>query len=254
MNTHKLKQIFTGLAKSIGEFQDTLNSEENQTRERVTSLPAIVGGAFLAPEVAAARTQALLDLIEITQPDGVWSVSSVDDIVSDFVERLVNVPRDKRRDANRAEVDEVLKRFGQSPSNWIVDCLVYGIHQDCAGVKFGDVLFVSEEMSKGLDTARDPTFPTGIQMFGRLATNAIDEESAIQRARNILDEHLMILNALCSGGAPSWIQVSRTDHMRRSYSAHRIGTTLDSMGSIQAYGPNLRVPLMRHELDGLILP
>src|SRR5580704_7323797 len=41
----------------------------------------------------------------------------------------------------------------------------------------------------------------GTQVFARIETEAINDESAILRASSILDEHLMILNALRAGSA-----------------------------------------------------
>ncbi len=249
MNVNKIKQIFQVLANSIAAYQ---NADLSST-ERLRGTPKIVGGELMAPEIVAAGSIALHEIVAMTDAEGVWSASSVDDIVWGFITRILKVPGDNRKDAAvRTEVEAMLERFQENPSHWIVDRMVYGIHQDCAGVTFGNIQFVTEDMSNVPGTKHHGGFPKGIQMFGRLDTIAIDEESALQRAANILDEHLMILNALCSAGTSSWIQVSRADYTGRLYSAHRVGPSRDLMGNVEAAVENVRIPLVRRELDELL--
>jgi hypothetical protein len=62
----------------------------------------------------------------------------------------------------------------------------------------------------------------------------------------------MILNALCSFGSPSFIRVSRVNHIDRTYSVHRIGKSADSMGSMGFQGINTRMLLMRAELEQVV--
>jgi hypothetical protein len=251
MNLGKIKQIFERLAKAISEIEDTPAPVEDDFTSEVPSLPTIRWGAVQSPRVVQVCGEARHELTEITDPEGVWSRSSVDDAVWNFTREIFDLPPGERQAGIRDAVADLVKRFGQEPSSWVVDFLVYGLHESCAGLNFGSVRFFKEEIDETV-MANFAGFPRGTQAFARLETKAIDEESAIERAGNILDEHLMILNALCSQEMPSWIQVSRGDNMRPFYYANRVGRAEDSMETMRAYGHNRRIPLMGTDLDAVV--
>jgi len=127
--------------------------------------------------------------------------------------------------------------------------MVFGLHETCDGVRFGRLKFLKVDPHK-FDYARinHPEFPKGAQMLARVSVDAVAEVSATERAEEVIDEHLMILNALCTVGVPSLIQVSRTDHVRASFSGKRIGKTVSGMAKLECYGHNRRMPLMGAEL------
>ena len=153
--------------------------------------------------VAEACSQALDDITKMTEPDGLWSRLSVDEVVWAFARSVMDLAPEQRKDGVRAAIEKASERFRQDPSTWVVDILVYGIHVSCAGLTFGKILFLGEDMGKADLAVSFPDFPTGAQIFARMETEAIDDESALLRAYKILDEHLMILNALCSQEVPS---------------------------------------------------
>jgi hypothetical protein len=121
--------------------------------------------------------------------------------VWDFTERISELPLAQLEVGRRVAITEAVKRFNEQPSAWTVDLLTYGLHENSAGADFGRILFLVEDTNKWPELATCvPGFPMGIRMFARLDTTAVDEQSAIRRAETILDEHLMVLNALCSEG------------------------------------------------------
>jgi hypothetical protein len=84
-----------------------------------------------------------------------------------------------------------------------------------------------------------------------LETIAVDKSSAIERAASTLDEHLMIINALCADRVPSTIQVSRTNQMQLDYSATRVAGGQSDAGictSVQ----HRRSPLAGHEFRSVV--
>jgi hypothetical protein len=202
MNAGTVKQILVGLAKKITDIQDAPSPEERQSK-LPASLPTIRGGAIMPQRVAEACSQALDDITKMTEPEGMWSRLSVDEVVWDFARSVMDLAPEQPKDGIRAAIEKASERFRQDPSTWVVDILVYGIHVSCAGLTFGKILFLGEDMGKADLAVSFPDFPTGAQIFARMETEAIDDESALLRAYKILDEHLMILNALCSQEVPS---------------------------------------------------
>jgi len=253
MNTARIKAIFERLAKEVCEIQDDPVTSTRDSETAFSHLPTIRGGEIQPPKLVEACGQALHEIALITEPEGIWSRSTVDDAVWEFSANIVDLATDRRQAGIRDAIANVVKRFAEEPSAWTVDVFVYGLHESCAGLNFGKLEFLTEEIGKLPDGAVSfQDFPAGNQIFARLTTQAINEESVIERAGGIIDEHLMILNALCSPGSPSWIQVSRVDQTRRYYSAHRAGRAADAMGPLQTFGHNRRIPLTGTQLGALM--
>jgi Apea-like HEPN len=249
MNTSRIKQIFQISVERVAESFDS----DVGKGPRSGRIPTIRGGVALPERASEAYIQALDDIVAIAEADGTWSRPTVDDVLWEHVERVLQASPDERASVIRSQGAEIAKRFGEPLSRWTVDLLLYGIDLSCAGLGFGRVAFLSDEVSvdEGFHSVLGELV-TRPQVFARLDTTAIDEGSAIQRASGILDEHLMILNALCSFGRPSLIRVSQVDHIHRTNAVYRVGKSIDSMGSMGFQAATTRIPLMRPELESVL--
>jgi len=253
VNRQALKQVFGNLAKRIVDLENTPIGVEGEANTGSPALPTIRWGRVQTPNTVEACMEAADKIVQLTLADQAWSSSTIYEIVWAFADRIAELSPDDRQTATRSAVAEWVKRFEEDPASWVVDILVYGLHESCDGQNFGKLRFLKEQCDHVLDpVAGAPDFPKGNQVFARLETSAIDEESAIERAENIVDVHLLILNALCSQVALSWIQVSRVDHIRRFYSANRIGKPDAKLGPIRTFGHNRRMPLMGAEMARLL--
>jgi hypothetical protein len=119
----------------------------------------------------------------------------------------------------------------------------------CANRSFGKLTFLSDDIS--VDEPFRPLLGKLLerrQMFARLETTAIDEQSGIHRASEILDEHLAILNSLCALGYPSLVRVSRVDNNDQTNDVYRIGKSVDSMGPFGFRSATLRIALLGSDL------
>lgn len=250
MNTDRIKQILDRLAKRIVEIEERPIPEEGLAERLHRGLPTVHGGAVINPELVEARVQALHDISAITEKSGVWGPSSVDFAVWNFTDRIAASVEQKRQAEIHSIVSAAAMKFAEDPSSWVVDILIYGIDGSCDGMGFGKIRFVREDLYEtvAIDLHIED-FPRGVQMFARLEVSAIDKQSAIERAESIIDEHLMVLNAICVHSYPSLIQVARSNRMGRSYSAHRAGDSVVSQGIMECFGHNLKMPLSGQELS-----
>jgi hypothetical protein len=158
---------------------------DGELEQTSPSFPTIRWGQVQHSVVVEACLQAVDELTVILEASGIWSSSSLDAAVWDFTERISELPLAQLEVGRRVAITEAVKRF----------------HENSAGADFGRILFLVEDTNKWPELATCvPGFPMGIRMFARLDTTAVDEQSAIRRAETILDEHLMVLNALCSEG------------------------------------------------------
>ena len=109
MNTAKIKQAFERLAKTISDTEDQPTPIEDDLKE--SSLPTIRWGAVQSPRVAEACVQAVEEITAITNPEGAWSRSSVDDAVWSFKGQIVDLPREQRL---AADASSSRRRCGSS--------------------------------------------------------------------------------------------------------------------------------------------
>jgi len=243
MNTNRIKQTFQDVAKKMVEALETDGAPHS-----IGSVPMIRGGILL-PDQASELYMAALDKIsEIAGTEETWSKSSVDDVLWEHIENVLKASSEDRIPAITEQAKRIASRFAEAPSKWTVDLLVYGMNANCAGLAFGKLTFFTDELSlvHGLELAE---CPSGSQMIARLKTTAIDHESAVNRAAGIVDEHLMILNALCLRGQPSSVWVSRLNRAHRTVFVHRTGENADPVGLMGFQARNVWFPLMRAEIE-----
>jgi hypothetical protein len=251
VNANKVKQAFLRLAKKSTEALDTEIRGERMPGN-IGSLPMIRRGVVLTQDASEAFIEALDENASLTETDGAWSKFTVDDILSEHLENVLRAPASERADVIRSQAQEIERRFREPPSDWVVDLLLYGIDSGCAGLKFGKLEFVADDVNVPPEYLALPEFPVGTHLFARLISTAIDEQSASHRASSIADEHLMVLNALCQLGSPSLTRVSLVKHAVRTYSLHRTGRSRDSMAPISFQGNNTNFTLRRPELEAVL--
>jgi hypothetical protein len=250
MNTNKIKQIFCEAAKEVAESMD---SEALRAESLSSSIPMIRGGKILPERAAETYVEALDRISALAGADGTWSRLTVDDVLWEYIERILQVSPEERPATIRSQGNEIVRRFSVTPTRWAVDLLVYGMDASCANRGFGGLTFLSDDIS--VDEPLRPLLGKLLetrQMFARLETTAIDEQSAIHRASDILDEHLAILNFLCALGHPSLVRVSRVDHIDQTNDVHRIGKSVDSMGPLGFRSATIRIPLLGSDLDRVL--
>ncbi len=251
MNVNKIKQAFLLLAKKSAEALDT-EIQGARMPGNIGSLPMIRRGIVLTQDASEAYIEALDEIASLTGSDGAWSKFTVDDILSEHLENVLRAPAIERANVIRSQAQEIERRFREPLSDWLVDLLLYGMDSGCAGLKFGQLEFVLDDVNVPPEYVALPEFPVGRHPFARLISTAIDKQSAVHRASSIADEHLMVLNALCSLGSPSLIRVSLVNHAVRTYSVHRTGKSRGSMAPIGFQGNNTNIALRRPELETVL--
>jgi hypothetical protein len=237
------------LAKRICQVQDTDDREKQVT---LSGWPTIHGGVKMRPAFVEARFETLEKLNEHLCPDGVWGRSSIDDTLWDFICRVADLQPDQRSTGITKVVEDAVLCFTKAPSSWVVDIVVYGFDQGCAGVRFGRMVLIAEDIN-AVAQQQDMVdgFPPGTHVLARMETTAIDERSAIERAESALDEHLMIINALCASRVPSMIEVSRTNQMQLDHSARRVAGGQPEAG-VHISVQHRKFPLAGHELRSVV--
>ena len=102
----------------------------------------------MLPERASeAYIEALDKITAIADIDRAWSRFTVDDILWEHIDKVLQVQPERRAAAIRSQGKEIVRRFSEALSPWMVDLLVYGMDSSCAGLKFGRLAFISDELN-----------------------------------------------------------------------------------------------------------
>jgi hypothetical protein len=247
MNKHKVKDIFVQMAKVVAADWD---SQASGGKAAVG--PALVarGNVWLPGRASEAYLDALDAITDIT---GTWSRESVDAVLWEHIEGVLQTSSEERATVIAVQANEIVRRFAQELSDWTVDVLVYGVDVGCAGLSFGGLTFLSEEVSVS-DLSRQ-VFAEILgrpQVFARLVSAAVDKESAIHRAGKLVDRHFAVLNSLCALGRPSLVRAARVNHIGRTHAIHRVGKSAETMGPMGGGATTSRLRLMRDRLESLL--
>jgi len=249
MNLNRAKQIFVDLAKELPEP----GKGRPQKSGPITESLLIRGGMVLHGEIANKYFEALEEMSDIVTADETWNKDAVDELLANRVRAVEEVSTDQRQQVIRAQADELVVQLSKSPETWEIDLSVYGMHPDCAGLKFGKIAFLIEKVESSqtipgfIDAAADNR-----TLFARTSVEAIDQKSAIDRAAEIVDRHLDVLNAICVQYFPSRTRLSRSTFQAKQLSIMRTRNTTQTEAAARFHGENLSILLSRPDYDKLV--
>ncbi len=252
MNTNKIKQIFQAMAKTITESDDFISDRHGRPRQAFESYFFVRDNMLLRGAAAEAYMNALNDIAALAEEEATWSRSSVDDVIAQCLNDVAEAKPDEREAAIQKQAAEIMQRFKTSPSSWSVDLLVNGMQADCAGLSFGKFSFILEPVDVPQYVKAQFQALQTAQILARTEAVAIDDLSAIHRARNLFDDHVLILNALCAERLPSTFRVSHTSYLGPTYSVHRVAPAGKPTSETRFQGTHTRMPLSRGYLQAAL--
>jgi len=247
----KARKIFRDLADALWKIQD---AGETHCQPRQTESPVIRGGIVQLPCVAEATGVAITALAPVVESAVPWNSFTADDVVWEFASQILASAAADRKNKLHSATAMATRRLFDHISPWVLDSLVFGLDESCSGVQFGRIEFQIKNVDELTDScAWGPDFPKGKQMFARLETTAVDEDSAMNRAGHIVDEHLMVLNAISASETPSRFQVTRGQHPFRHHRVQTVGRSPQTMEQSLVGGTNTRLHLQRTAIDELLV-
>lgn len=253
MNGNKIKQAFQKMGKAIiqsGEFRPIFQLDDHAFN------PGFIlrDGVSLWGHAARTYLEACEEITAIvagkqTLPPALvgektWSPDSVDKAMSECFAPVAHAEIQARGQELQAAASKIVDRFNKKPAVWTVDLLINGMDPDCADLSFGRFHFLAADVDipqylrKSLDRSNS-------LIMARTDAIAIDEQSAVERAKSSLEVHLPILNALCSGRPPSSFELSHVSHVAQTCSIYRVGVLGQEPGNISYNAAITRVPLTR---------
>jgi hypothetical protein len=203
MKVDRIRQIFLEFVRRLPE-QGMPSRGANTGPQPLTGQMVIRGNLLMSDELAAGYLEALEKMDEISSAEGTWNKDAIDDLFAKQVLSVATAPMDQRTAAIAQAEREFSEKLNEPSAAWQIDLSVFGANYDLAGETFGKVSFVADNVRS------DYAVPSLIQantdtafLFARVSVQAINRKAALERAREIVEQHLTILNAICADLIPS---------------------------------------------------
>lgn len=195
-----------------------LPSREELDAARQTRKPGpLVGplvirrGLVLEGQFAAEYTRLVEGAHRLAGNEGHWSLSAIDDLLAESTIEVLDAPGGTRAETAQAQGRRLLAALRSPLVDWAVDLQVAGCEHDMGGARFGEMEFVVDQMKRDLllKAVKGGTEELITVVLARTSVSAIDQNSAELAAGRKVDEHLAVINALCSDWTPSRIHLYR---------------------------------------------
>lgn len=207
MKSAAMREKFRQLAKSLQAAQD---EPAPQHTHMVTGSLVVRGNIVLQGRLADEYMAALDAMAPLPSEESALSRETIDDaIATNLSELLQSQPPDKEL-ALKKMCQKFFEKIDQAPKNYSVSLGVFGFDLSCEGIQFGKVKLVKKihTPSRDLVGCFVAGVPTEI-LLADVEVSAVDFNSARRIAQRLIDQHLSILNAVCSDSLPSYIRLSR---------------------------------------------
>lgn len=222
VKTSPITQLFLQFARALPEPGMPEGTERGATQ--ILRGPLLIrDGLFMRDELALSYIETLEEINDLASKDGSWNKSAVDDLLAKHLLAVARAEVSDRPDVIKAQADEFEATLKAKLTTWEMDLSVFGMANDCAGLSFGKLSFMTDAVKSAIQIPGilEPGVNT-LVLFARVRVEAIDRKSATDRAGEIVDRHLSVLNTLCSDLVPSRTNLARTNVGSRKFAVYRL--------------------------------
>ena len=239
MNVSRIKQLFLEFARDLPEPGMPEGSEGGVSQ--ILRGPLLVRNRLvMRDELALAYIQILDEMYGLASKDESWNKSALDDLLAKHIFAVASAEPEARPNVIKVQADELEATLKAQLTVWEMDLSVFGMADECAGLTFGQLTFMTDVVKSPFQIPGilDPGVNTRV-LFARVQVQAIDRKSATDRARDIVEQHLAVLNALCSQLIPSRTNLAHSNTPLRRFMLYR-AAPLSGPGFTPGQEPELR--------------
>jgi len=203
MKINRIRKIFLEFVQRLPEPRMPERGEDTSPQP-LTGQMVIRGNLLMSDELASGYLEALEKMDEVFSAEGTWNKDAIDDLFARQVLAVATAPMDQRATAIAEAARTFIDKLNEPTTPWQIDLSVFGADYDLAGVTFGKVTFQADNIRSDyavpnlIEADTDTAF-----LLARVSVQAINRKVAFEKAREMVERHLTILNAMCADLVPS---------------------------------------------------
>ena len=208
MKPTAMRELFRKLALSLQAAQVEPSPEQAQM---LAGSLLVRGNIVLQGSFADQYADTLNAMAPRVGDESPVSRETIDESLASTLAELLQTDHADKELALKQASQKFVERVSQAPTIHTIRLGVFGFGLSCEGAEFGKIRIVKRIYTPSRDLAG--CFFTGTPtevLLAELRISAADFTSARRIAERLVDQHLSILNAICSDRAHSYTRLSRS--------------------------------------------
>jgi len=252
MKVDRIKQIFLEFVRKLPEpgMPDLGTNTEPQM---LTGAMLIRGNLIMRDDLARGYLEALEEMYDIASADETWNKDAIDDLFAKQVLAVASASMDQRSTVIAEAAKEFAARLNEVPTAWQIDLSVFGANFDLNGLSFGRIAFIADNIRAPysvpglIESNADTAF-----LLARLSVKAINRKTAVEKASEIVGQHLNVLNAICADLIPSRTHLFHVGASVRRFGISRSTAAMESEPEVRLHTESNAVLLSRADCDAFL--
>jgi hypothetical protein len=252
MKVDRIKQIFLEFVRRLP-APGMPDLETNTEPQLLTGTLLIRGKLIMRDDLARGYLEALEEIYDIACDDKTWNKDAIDDLFAKQVLAVATVSTDQRAAVITEAAKEFAARLNEIPTAWQIDLSVFGANFDLNGLSFGRISFIVDNIRAPLSVPGliEPNIDTAF-LLARLSVQAINRKTAVEKASEIVDQHLNVLNAICADLIPSRTHLFHVGASVRRFGISRSTAATESEPEVRLHTESNAVLLSRTDCDAFL--
>ncbi|MGD0832731.1 MAG: hypothetical protein ABR907_17495 [Terracidiphilus sp.] len=252
MKVERIKQIFLEFVRRlpVPGMPDLATNTEPQL---LTGTMLIRGNLIMRDDLASGYLEALEEMHDIASADETWNKDAIDDLFAKQVLTVATASTDQRPAVIAEAAKEFAVRLNEVPTAWQIDLSVFGANFDLNGLSFGRIVFIADNIRAPYSVPGliEPNIDTAF-LLARLSVQAINRKTAVEKASEIVDQHLNVLNAICADLIPSRTHLFHVGASVRRFGISRSTAATESEPEVRLHTESNAVLLSRADCDAFL--
>lgn len=252
MKVDSIKQIFLEFVRRFPE-PGMPDPGTNAGPQLLTGAMIIRGDLIMRDELAHGYLDALEKMHDIASEDETWNKDAVDDLFAKHVLAVVTAATVQRPSVIVQAAKAFAAELNEAPADWRIDLSVFGANYDLHGLSFGKIAFLADNIRSPypvpglIESNIDTAF-----LLARLSVQAINRKTAVEKASEVVDQHLNVLNALCAELIPSRTHLFHIDASVRRFGVSRSTVSTKSEPEVRLHTESNAVLLSRADYEAFL--
>lgn len=225
----------------------------NTEPQMLTGTMLIRGNLIVRDDLARGYLEALEEMYDIASADETWNKDAIDDLFAKQVLAVATASTDQRPAVIAEAAKEFAARLNEVPTAWQIDLSVFGANFDLSGLSFGRIAFIADNIRAPYSVPGliEPNVDTAF-LLARLSVQAINRKTAVEKASEIVDQHLDVLNAICADLIPSRTHLFHVGASVRRFGISRSAAATESEPEVRLHTESNAVLLSRADCDAFL--